>query len=322
MFTDLFTLVNSAVSDNISSMVGVMMSIITPILGACVGLYAVLLAYKALFEPQNLMVMESINFLVKLALVTSIGLSSSYYITTLVPIILNIGDNIASQLLGGSTAVASLQNMFNAYMADMTSLTNRMTFSFMDSGTISAAFTLFLMSVLLTLGAVPFLLVATAYLLVAKIMVGFLLIVGPIFIMMSFFPSTRSFFQAWTGNCFNYVLLSIIYPISFSMFGKLLDALIYNETTISMTTVVMALIVFACLLLISVQIPTFTSSLSGGVGINGLVGGIGNLSKMAKSGSSAGKAMGGAAVGTAKGTANVASAIANKLKGSSSIKSG
>ncbi len=55
---------------------------------------------------------------------------------------------------------------------------------------------------LVILGFVPFLAVATAYLLVAKIMVSFLLIIGPLFIMMAFFPSTRSFFQVMDRTMF------------------------------------------------------------------------------------------------------------------------
>ncbi len=49
--------------------------------------------------------------------------------------------------------------------------------------------------VLVILGYVPFLVVATAYLLVAKVMVGFLLILGPLFIMFAFFHQHEACFS-------------------------------------------------------------------------------------------------------------------------------
>lgn len=288
MFTQLFDLVNNTVTSNIGSMVGVFISLIIPFLGACIGLYIVILAYKALYDSENLMIMESINFIFKLALVTSIALSTEYYSGNVVPIVMNIGDNIAVELLGGNSSVGSLQTMFDSFLNDINIITNRMNFSVFDPDTYGAAFILLLMVIILIIGVLPFLLVSTAYLLIAKIMVGFLLIIGPLYIMLSIFPSTRSLFQAWTGQCFNYILLSIIFPIAFAMFGMFVDALVFSQP-ITIGSIFMASIVFFSLLLISVQIPTFTSSLSGGVGINGLVGGVGQtLRAITGAGSNAG----------------------------------
>jgi type IV secretion system protein VirB6 len=275
MFTKLFDFVNDAILLNINSMVGVFINIITPLLGACVGLYVVFLAYKSLFDSQNLMIMESIKFLVSLSLVTSIALSSTWYLDNFVPIVLGIGDDIAVNLLGGGTGVNSLQAMFDKIFADLNSMYTGFNLSWNIGESLAGAILTLLMMLLIICGAIPFLAVATTYLLVAKMMVSFLLILGPLFIMMSFFPSTRSFFQAWTGQCFNYILLSLVYPIAFSLFSSVLAETIFTNK-INLSGALMTIIVFTALLLISVQIPVFTSSLSGGIGINGLVGNIGS----------------------------------------------
>lgn len=274
MFDDLFTFIDQIVTQNIASMVGVFSSTITPLLGACVILYALYLAYQSLYEPQNLVIMESMKFIGSLAVVTTIALNTNWYLTNIVPAVLGSGDQIAQALLGDPSGGggASLQAIYDT----MLSTINKMILS-IDLEVLSGKSwirTLLICSQLLLviLGFTPFLAVATAYLLVAKIMVSFLLIIGPLFIMMAFFPSTRSFFQAWTGQCFNYTLLSIMYPLAFTIFTQVLNNTVFAEN-LSISTHLMTIIVFAALILLSVQIPTFCSTLSGGIGINGLVGG-------------------------------------------------
>ena len=275
MFDTLFTFVNQIVTQNIGNMVGVFTSTITPILGACVILYSIYLAYQSLYEPQNLVVMESIKFIGSLAVVTFIALNTSWYLSTIVPSVLGSGDQIAKALLNTTDGggASSLQSIFDTMIGQFTDIWNGIDIEVFETDTwIDAIFRLLLLF-LTILGFVPFLAVAASYLLVAKIMVSFLLIIGPLFIMMSFFPSTRSFFQAWTGQCFNYTLLSIMYPLAFTIFTQVLESTIF-AMNLSLSTLLMTVVVFAALILLSVQIPTFCSTLSGGIGISGLVGGV------------------------------------------------
>lgn len=274
MFDTLFTFIDQIVTQNIASMVGVFSSTITPLLGACVILYAFYLAYQSLYEPQNLIIMESMKFIGSLSVVTFIALSTSWYLANVVPAVLGSGDQIAQALLGTPSGGggASLQAMFQTMLDNMELMYSKISLDILSGTSWMKTIFTWLQIILVILGFVPFLAVATAYLLVAKIMVSFLLIIGPLFIMMAFFPSTRSFFQAWTGQCFNYTLLSIMYPLAFTIFTQVLDKTVFSAN-LSIGTHLMTIIVFAALILLSVQIPTFCSTLSGGIGINGLVGG-------------------------------------------------
>ena len=211
MFDTLFAFIDQIVTQNIASMVGVFSSTIAPLLGACVILYALYLAYQSLYEPQNLVIMESMKFIASLAVVTTIALNTSWYLANIVPAVLGSGDQIAQALLGTTGGGgASLQAMFETMLKSMGDMYSQIDVEMLQPKSWMDAWLTLAQMGLIILGFVPFLAVATAYLLVAKIMVSFLLIVGPLFIMMSFFPSTRSFFQAWTGQCFNYTLLSIL----------------------------------------------------------------------------------------------------------------
>lgn len=273
MFDFIFTFVDNVVLGNVRIFALAFMNVLKPLLGACVGLYAVLLCYKALFDAQNLMIMESINFLVKLALITTIALTSDFYIDRLVPILYNIGDDISVSILGGGGSTNSLQTIFDNLLDRIVQISADAELDFFDGDSWIAFILTYQLIIVTIIGALPFIAVTFAYLLVAKVMMGFLLILGPLFIMMAFFPSTRSFFQAWSGQCFNYALLTIIYPIAFTMFTSILTFTVFSQP-ISLASCYMALVMFIALLLISVQIPTFCSSLSGGVGINGLVGNV------------------------------------------------
>lgn len=310
MFDRLFEFIEQITQNNIGRLVEIFTATITPLLGACVVLYAIYLAYQALYDAENMMIMESMKFIGSLALCTAVALNTAWYLDSIVPIVYYSGDDIADALLG-STGSGSLQTMFDTMAKQFFKTWEEVNFGVADSWGRSILFAI--MALLILLGYIPFIAIATAYLLIAKVMVSFLLILGPLFIMFAFFPSTRSMFRSWTGQCLNYVLLVIVYPIAFNLFTETIEFVIFGEgvATVGFSTVIMTIILFGCCILISVQIPVFTSSLSGGVGINGLVSNIGRglsgARNAAKGTYKAGKA-------AKEGGGKVSRAIADKFK--------
>ncbi|HBC3568539.1 TPA: type IV secretion system protein [Vibrio parahaemolyticus] len=297
MFDRLFDFIQQITHQNIASLVGIFSDTLTPLIGACVILYALWLAWQSLYDAENMMIMESMKFIGSLALCTTIAFSTSWYLSSIVPMIYYSGDDIASALLG-STGSGSLQTMFDTMISQFNTVWGEANFGLSDSWSRSLLFVV--TSLLVLLGYLPFITIATAYLLVSKVMVSFLLIIGPLFIMFAFFPSTRSMFQSWTGQCLNYLLLTVIYPIAFNVFTKTIEYVIFGDSvvTIGFSTIIMTIILFGCCILVSVQIPTFCSSLTGGVGINGLVGNMGAGARtMGAAGKAAGKYSGANAAG-------------------------
>ncbi len=278
MFETLFGFLDVVVMNNISSMVGRFTHAITPLLGACVGLFIVYKAWEALFDAQNLIIMESIKTMASLSVVTGIALNTPWYLETIVPTILGSGDQITQALLGeGAGAGASLQNMFDRIYSDIMRMSDAFEWEF-DVAILARNLGIAVTMLISLIGFIPFLGIATAYLLMAKIMVSFLLILGPLFIMMAFFPSTRSFFTAWTGQCFNYVLLSVLYPLAFSLALAMLEVTVFAGH-ITFVNVLLSAVMFFALCVVSTQIPVLSSTLSGGVGISGLVGSTVNAAK-------------------------------------------
>lgn len=178
---------------------------------------------------------------------------------------------------------------------------------------------------IILIGAIPFIVLCAAYLIVAKFMVGLLLTVGTIFICFAFFPSTRSMFTSWTGQCFNYILLSVFFTLLIGGLLRFIETQMSpsGEFIIEWGGAIKLVIVFFVSIFLIGQVPVLSSSLTGGVGINGLTN---SVSGMASKASNMGRSAGGAALGAGKGAAGLAAkgagAVWGKLTGKGGVKAG
>ncbi|MNT94110.1 TrbL/VirB6 plasmid conjugal transfer protein [compost metagenome] len=64
--------------------------------------------------------------------------------------------------------------------------------------------------------------VSFLYLLIAKVMISFCLLIGPLYIAFAFFPVTREYFMKWGGQLLNYILLYAFFGIGFTLLSNLL----------------------------------------------------------------------------------------------------
>ncbi|RJX65843.1 conjugal transfer protein TrbL [Vibrio sinensis] len=316
MFETLFGFLNTIIINNIAAMVGNFTTVIMPLIGGFVGLYIIYLAWEALNNNQNFIVMETIKTIGSLGAVTMVALNTPWYMAHIVPFVLYTPDDITAALLGeGENASNSLQMLWDNVWVSLKLIASNIEFGISDAALLSMFLngTMLFLSVI---GFVPFFFISVATLLGAKIAVSFLLIVGPMFIMMAFFPSTRAFFQAWTGQCFNYMLLSVFFALSFMFAIEIIDEVVLSKN-ITVENIILSVIIFFSLCVLATQLPTLSSTLSGGVGISGLVG---NTMSGLKNSAGAARAAHGAGIATRAYGKSVATNIANVGKGN--VKSG
>jgi type IV secretion system protein VirB6 len=309
MFENVFNFVDDIVFKNVGTLVPTFMDTISPLIGSCVVLYALWLAWQSLYDAENMMIMESMKFIGSLALCTTIAFSASWYIDSIVPIIYYSGDDIASKMLNYPSISNALDEITISFVERIEFIYNSVEVEIFEGETWKALLLSILLIIILLIGFIPFLVVSSLYLIAAKVMVGFLLIIGPLYIMFAFFPSTRNMFQSWTGLCLNYTLLILTYSIGFSIFTLLIDAA--TPENLSMKNCIFTLILLAVCTSISTQIPAFCSSLTGGVGINGLVGSMG---AGARTMGAAGKAAGWAGNKVKTGAKNLLDKTKNNIK--------
>lgn len=264
MLTELFTLVDTVTSANITTYTTPFTNLFIPMLGAGIALYMLFKAYEIIWTDKDVM-SETMKTVTSLMIVFSIALGSDYYFTYIVPFILNSGSDISYSLMGTVGGASALESMFETvveWIGDIWSDADGWGESAQALGVI-----MFLLP-----SSLLFIALSALYLLVAKIMVSFLLIIGQLFICFAFFPSTRQYFTAWTQQCSNYIMLSFMYTLAFGLFEQLFSTLV--TTDLQFESAMSAIVLFVIMIFVANQIPTFTSSLSGGVGINGLGSGI------------------------------------------------
>jgi type IV secretion system protein VirB6 len=263
-------LINNSITENVAA--------ITPLLGglmyAAFFLYAVYLSYNWYMSGNVQLVKDGLGNFVLLGIITSIALKGTYYTTNITPIILSLGDELGGVIAGvGNTGNGGevLDKFITTVYKTILSIWKDAYFSMTGESNI---FESVFIIVLLVVGAVPFVVTTFGILLTAKFMVALLLSVGTIFICCAFFPQTRQWFSQWVGMCFNYILIATLFPIALTIEMKAIDMFILGDGKlgVDMTTAFKMLVILGAFLAISIQIPVLASSLSGGVGINGMSG--------------------------------------------------
>lgn len=114
--------------------------------------------------------------------------------------------------------------------------------------------------------------IAAAMMFVAFIAMAVLLAVGPLFILLSIFPQTAKYFEAWLGQMVNfailYLIISVTIGITFSLFDKFLGDLPVNtfgELVINALKLIGAVVAIVTVLL---QTRTIAAMLGGGAALS------------------------------------------------------
>lgn len=116
---------------------------------------------------------------------------------------------------------------------------------------------------------------AAALIILAKFMLAVLLGIGPIFVALLIFQSTRRFFESWLAQCLNYVFVVILISALFALVGNITSSFVQQAASAAartenpdinyvFTTYAFLAITFILLL----QISPIASALGGGVAIS------------------------------------------------------
>lgn len=270
--TDVFEFVTFLITDNIGANIAAINAQLGLVMVAGFGLYATYLGYTWIMADRADSVRQGLQTFVMLGVITFIALKGDYYINVIVPIILDLGDDIANLISSGGGGAPELIDEFASIIFNaVIQLWDEAEFNIAtESNMFESVFTI----CVLLIGSVPFMVTSFGILITAKFMVALLLSVGTIFICFAFFPQTRTWFMQWIGLCWNYVLIATFFPMALSIEMIAIERFIYVDGALNadMNSAFKVLIILGAFLAISVQIPTLASSLSGGVGINGMSG--------------------------------------------------
>lgn len=118
--------------------------------------------------------------------------------------------------------------------------------------------------------------IVVAYYLVAKLSLAMVLLIGPLFLGMMLFPSTRQYAINWIGQIFNYAVTISFFTILMSLQINFFDTYIKNLADEDIVDVVqifgilpMFVTVTMLFVIVAFNIPSIASALTGGAGAGG-----------------------------------------------------
>lgn len=275
ILTDMNKELGQYISDNVSSYASTVSLIFIPLMGACFGLYFVykwgMMHYRGCPTAFEDMLINGLKLLI---IMTGLG-ASGWYISHVVPFVMNVGDEVAAKIISNDgSALSGIETLIvqiNSTVGHLIDL--NMSFKWLDMNfktLIIAGFNVLLLFV----GGSLFITYATGILMVAKFMVALLLIIGPLYLMLAMYEQTVSFSKQWIGQAFNYILLNVFVTLSIHILLGFMNRHFDQNTTYDLSTSFYYFIILALGFFIIGQVPTFVSSITGGVGINGLVGAV------------------------------------------------
>lgn len=315
--SDFVTQTKTLVMDAVASNFSIIGTAIRPIFAAALLLYCCIIAWQIIYSNREIIVNEVVKNIIIFTLIGAFVWSAPYYQQWVVPFVMDSGSEIATKLTGVNAAT-SMDAMWEKLTVAMDSFEANSTEALgWDIGPLLKVYAIYGVGYV---GGAILITYTSIFLCIATFMTGILLSIGSIFICFAGFPATREMFSKWCGHCLNYILLNVFYSISLSFVVTLIDKYTKldpaNITLASITTLLIVIII--CIGMVE-QVAVLCSSLTGGVGLNGLVPGGSSLAKAAGLSKAAAslrdKTPGAAKAAIKKGAEALSNRIKNNVKG-------
>lgn len=309
--SEIFTSIDEGMSAVFDTGLPAFADLISPLIGAMVSLYAVLIALNWIWSgnTNELPVGDLLKRIFYLALFTAFAFNISLYTSAIVGPVNSIGAEIANAFAANGTDAPNIvDQMGNQIIDTVTMIWDKAPDMSITDWNFVPIMRAVGTIVIVAIGGVAFMGVSFLYLLIAKVMISFCLLIGPLYISFAFFPVTREYFMKWAGQLLNYILLYAMFGIGFTLLTNLLQKYVsgnnFDEILVSDETQIKLLFCYVLFIGVMMSIPALTSQLTGGVGISGL-GQTGGIL------SNAGKGL----AGMFKGLGNLAKSGGNKIAG-------
>ena len=259
-----------------------LVELITAPIGAAVILSFVLWAMRYIKEQQP--ITDLIWEYFKLVVVMSFALNAAYFSSTIIPMVNGIPEDIAFAFSENSenaeniidSMIGNISNTISSIWAE----TKTITWSGIKVDNIVNG--VFATVVVGGMGGI-YVGLSLLVLFVAKLVINVILALGPIFIACAFFSSTRNYFTLWINQLVNYMLLAVLFSVMFAVQHALISDIVTVDPEIgglSDDALIKMFVTYLVSIGTIAVIPTIASSLSGGMGLNGIVGGTGNVASM------------------------------------------
>lgn len=319
--TDLFNYVDTLVSSFVSTNVSTVASTVGPAIQAALTLSYMLEGVFLILRPNGEPLTALIKRFAMSTAIISVATAGGVYQTTFVNAVLNAPNEFASVLVVDSTASSSSSvigstidlAINNGWTVMKTALSNMGPVNWGKDIALAIAFIAVFLSTTIMCG------IGAAFIFSAKLMLGVVASLGPLFIFLLLFKSTRAFFEKWVAQVVTYGLVVVITAAVFGMMLGFYSKIITTISTPNPDAGIFVGILCAAIMVVVTyytmkEIPKLAMSLGGGMAAGEAMGAAITGAVGAMGGAAAGFA-GGAAAGAGKAMAKeAAKAMKNAMK--------
>lgn len=280
-FAELFHFIDSTVIGVIQSGTANVITLITPLIAAGFGIYMMLILSSYWRGSNDDHITDFLLRMMSWVVVIFLGLNVNNYLEYVVPFVNGLGEDLAKVVVVNGSgehydSAAALDSMFNNFVQAILNI-------WKDAPFPTSIVVGFMCVFLMLVGGI-FMVIAVGYILLAKLALGILVAIGPIFIAAALFPATRKLFESWVAQCLNYAFLTMLFSFASQLQVNMMVKMIPKVYEVS--AIFMFEICCIALIFVSLNLPSLASALAGGVGISAMVGRVGQaisgMSKMAK----------------------------------------
>lgn len=228
---------------------------------------------------------DGIARIFRIVLIGSIALGAGVYGPVIASFLYNTPGQLASVVSGGNTNVQTVMDSALSLGDDIAS-------AFMSLVSLSspgASFAAILSAMVVWIFTAVVVLYGAALIVLSKVILGLVIALGPLFIALLLFDTTKKFFESWLGQALNYVFIFALVVaainIMFAMWTPQLNYALANNSA-GFSALIPMIIVGGASLIIVMQVTALASGLAGGAQIATL-GAMGWVSNKVRNGMNA-----------------------------------
>lgn len=266
--TEVFTEIDGVLLSTLGSKTASIINIISPVIMSAFLLYVLLVVMSYMkngTDPAEMGV-DMIQRLIGWSVIIALSMNIGNFTDIVVPMTNGIPLEIMQAVSGSDSATitGSLDNLIGMYIEVLAKMFNDI--DFMDIGGYLAGI---FIGGIMVIGGFIFVIIASGYILLAKVTTAILLVIAPIFISLALFPATRQYASLWVGQAVNAGLILIIISVVCAVEVGILERAVSGVTDLDLTTASKVALASGIFTVFLMRVPDIASALSGGMVLNG-----------------------------------------------------
>jgi type IV secretion system protein VirB6 len=237
--------------------------------------YVMIWGYLSLTGQIQEYVMDAFKRMIFIGLVFGVGLSLWTYNTLIVDTVISAPTQLASAVVGSGSPIRTIDTIWERGGWVAAKLWER-------GGLLDGDFGFYIAAVAVYLAIGVVCVYAMFLITLSQVALSIILVLGPLFIVLLFFESTRRFFESWVAMLVNYGLVGVLAVLVAALFLQLVESYATQtaargEALVTVDALNMIL-VSALVFLVFRQVPSIAAGLASGVALSsfGLVSGVMN----------------------------------------------